>query len=76
MDNSSFSLPANTPSGEAGATTEELAEGEDTFEEDLEDEELAFTEPLNKGDLLGDHNNPIYAQIDFKKRRKSTARYV
>ena len=45
-----------------------------------EDDDLTvpFHEPLNKQDFVGEHNNPIYAQLTFpkkKRKRKSSARY-
>ena len=63
-----------------GVVHEEKSEEKEAFEEGHEDEEEEedeemelFQEPLNKEDFVGEHNNPIYAQIDFKhsKRRKA-----
>lgn len=44
--------------------------GGEVFENEEDTENVSFTEPLNKEDYVGDHNNPIYAQLDFKKRKK------
>ena len=53
---------------------EDNVEGEEVFES--EEDELPFQEPLNKEDFIGNHNNPIYAQIDFQKRRKKPKRWI